>query len=520
MGYYKDLREFLGTLERNGKLLRVTKPLKKETEIGPLVWLQYRGLAEEKWKAFLFDNVTDVREREYEPKVLIGPYAASREVFALGMMCRPEEINEKWARSMANPIDPVIVKEGPVQEVVVKGDKLDATWLPLVVDEPGFSGTVRTTTQFITKDPSTGIRNVGHYSAHLRGKRKMFFGVGHGQGAHIHWQKCKAMGKRLEIAVVIGTTPNISYVSSATAGYDIDELTLAGGIAGEPVPLVKCKTVDLEVPAMAEIVIEGVAVMDRMEPFTAYGDYPGYLFKADYCPNFQVTCITHRKDPIFVTHLVGYTAQDANIELAVVNEAALYKNLKYDYGLPVLDVALHQSGGGSNYLVIQMKKRFASEPWQAMYAATAHSVYGGKVTITVDEDIDPRDPDAVNWALCFSMQPEKDVRFLSDRWVGLDPSACPPDQESHFFSSTSSAMLIDATRKFGFPPVGLPRKEYMENAIKLWKEMGLPELKLRTPWYGYELGNWTKEDREYADLIVKGEYFALADKLAEREKLV
>jgi 4-hydroxy-3-polyprenylbenzoate decarboxylase len=81
-------------------------------------------------------------------------------------------------------------------------------------------------------------------------------------------------------------------------------------------------------------------------------------------------------------------------------------------------------------------------------------------------------------------------------------------------------MLIDATRKFGFPPVGLPKKEYMENALKLWQEMGLPELRLRTPWHGYELGNWTKEDREYADLIVKGEYFALGEKLAEREKRV
>ena len=226
MGYYKDLREFLGTLERNGKLLRVTKPLKKETEVGPLMWLQYRGLPEEKWKSFLFDKVIDVKGRQYEPKVLIGPYAASREVFALGMMCKPEEINETWARSMANPIDPVLVKEGPVQEVIVEGDNIDAGWLPLVVDEPGFSGTVRTTTQFVTKDPVTGIRNVGHYSAHLRGKKKMFFGVGHGQGAHIHWQKCKAAGKRLELAVVIGTTPNISYVSSATAPYDVDEFRL------------------------------------------------------------------------------------------------------------------------------------------------------------------------------------------------------------------------------------------------------------------------------------------------------
>jgi 4-hydroxy-3-polyprenylbenzoate decarboxylase len=520
MGYYKDLREFLGVLERHGKLTRITKPLRKETEIGPLMWLQYRGLAEAEWKSFLFEKVIDVKGRSYEPKVLIGPYAASREVFALGMMCKPEEINEKWARSMAHPIEPVEVKEAPVQEVVMQGDKLDASWLPLVVDEPGFSGTARTTTQFITKDPDSGIRNVGHYSAHLRGKKKMFFGVGHGQGAYVHWQKCKAKGKPLELAIVIGATPNISYVSSAKVSYDIDELTLAGGIAGESVPLVKCKTVDLEVPATAEIVIEGVAVMDRMEPYTAYGDYPGYMFKADYCPNFEVTCLTHRKDPIFVTHLVGYTVQDCNIEGAVVSEATMYKHLKYNCGFSVLDVVFHQSGGGNNYLVIQMKKRFASEPWQAMHAATAYNAYAGKVTIAVDEDIDPRDPEAVNWALCFSMQPQKDVKFLSDRWCGLDPSACPPDQESQFFSSSSSAMLIDATRKFGFPPVGLPRKEYMENAIKLWREMGLPELKLRSPWYGYELGNWTKEDREYADLIVRGEYFALGEKLAEREKRV
>lgn len=516
MTYYHDLRQFLAALQDAGKVLHITQPLVRETEIGPLQWLQYRGLPESQRKAFLIDHVTDVTGRRFEPRLLLGPYATTREVFALGMQCQPSEINEKWAHACSHPYEPVLVDSGPVQDVIVQGDDVDASWLPMIVDEPGFSGTIRTTTQFITKDPDTGTRNLGHYSAHLRGPRKMFFGVPPGQGGYVHWQKCLKRGIPLEIAVVIGATPNISYASSAKVAPDVDELTIAGGIAGAPVPLVKCRTVDLEVPATAEIVLEGRVVMDRLEPFTAYGDYPGYMFKEDCCPCFEVTCITHRKDPIFVTHLVGFGEQDANIELAIINEAMLYKHLKHDCGFSVTDVAYPLAGGGKNICVIQMKKRHASEPWLAMYAAMAISPSSGKFTVVVDEDVDAHDLEAVNWALSFASVPHKDLRIIPERWCALDPSARPPDQHTEFTDPISSSVLIDATRKFGFPPVGLPRRDYMERALEIWKELDLPELHLRAPWYGYELGNWSQQDREYADLIVRGEPYELGRRLEQR----
>ena len=151
-----------------------------------------------------------------------------------------------------------------------------------------------------------------------------------------------------------------------------------------------------------------------------------------------------------------------------------------------------------------------------MYVAAAYRPFRLKVLIAVDTDVNPHDPDLVNWALSFAMQPTKDIRVIPDRPSALDPSACSPDRENEFHRSMSSAILIDATRKWPYPPVGLPKKEYMENALHLWKELGLPELELKTPWYGYELGNWTKEDRDYADLIVRGEYLAVGEKLAGR----
>jgi 4-hydroxy-3-polyprenylbenzoate decarboxylase len=244
------------------------------------------------------------------------------------------------------------------------------------------------------------------------------------------------------------------------------------------------------------------------------------MFKGGYNTNIEVTCITHRKDPLFVTHLVGFMAQDCNIELELINEATMYRHLNEKCGFAVTDVAFHQSGGGMDYCVIQMKKRFPFDPWQAMYAALASRPWGLKMLVTVDEDIDPRDPDLVNWALTFSMQPHKDVRIIPDRGTILDPSAFPPGRENETRSSTSSTMLIDATRKWPFPPVGLPRREFMTNAINIWKELDFPELKLKPPWHGYELGNWTAEDREYADLIVRGEFFAVGDKLAQKGRKV
>jgi 4-hydroxy-3-polyprenylbenzoate decarboxylase len=526
MPYYKDLREYIELLEERGKLLRIKSEVVRETQVGPLYWLQYRGLPEVECKPILFEKVVDVKGRKLG-SLLLGAYASSREVVALGMMCPPEEMNEKWAYTASHPIEPEMVASGPVQEVVITGaelDKLGLEMLPAPNEAPGFSATIRTTQQFITKDPETGIRNVGTYSGHINGRKSLRWGIGVSHHGYISWMKCREKGIRLQVAIVIGVTPNIALTGSSPLAYGVDELAIAGGLAGEPVRLVKCKTVDLEVPATAEIVIEGEVSNEYMEPLTAFADYPGYVYEPEGAlrPIIDVSCITHRKDPMFVTTMVGYLPHETAILGGIARELGIYRHLKYECGLPVLDVAFPAFGGGSAYCVVKIKKASPWQPWQVLNAVMGYVPGNAKITIVVDEDINPRDPEAVNWALAFAMQPHRDIRIVTHRVPALDPSAYPPGasaEERRFPSpSGSSALVIDATRKWAYTPVGLPRKEFMEQALEIWEKEGLPQLQLRTPWHGYHLGRWTADDEENAELTLKGEHFKLAEKLKERRK--
>ncbi len=528
MAYYRDLREFISTLEQAGKLVQIRRSMIKETELLPLFRLQFRGLPEEERKVFLFECVTDVRGKPYLGRVAAGIYGASREVYALGMKCRTEEVFDRWREALIHPISPEIVCSGTVQEEVHVGKEIECLGLdefPVPVEEPGYSGTIRTTTQFVTKDPETGMRNVGTYSGHFRSPKRLVLGISPTHHAYYHWQKYQERKVPMPAAIIVGATPNIVQVSAANVPYGTDEYAVAGGIAGEPVKLVKCKTVDLEVPADAEIVIEGQISTDTLEPHTSFGEYPGYMYQGsgDIRPVMEVSCIMHRRDPIFTPFLVGLPPSDSHKLMEISTEAIYYKFLKYDSNNPhVVDVAFHESGGGWNYCVVSLHKTHPSQPWQVLNAIAGFDPVIGKIAIVVDEDVDPRDPDAVNWALSFAMQPHRDVRIVTGRSPALDPSAYPPgsswEERSYPSPHGSSAILFDATRKWPYPPVGLPKKEYMERALHLWKELGLSALKLKEPWYGYSLGNWTKEDEENAELILKGDYHKIGRKLYQRQE--
>lgn len=528
MVYYADLREFVGELERRGKLLRWRRPVCKDTELMPLFRLQFRGLEEEQRKAFLFEKVHDASGRHFQVRVLAGSYGGSRQIFALGMGCEsPEEMYEKWRYAMAHPIDPVIVDSGPVHDEVHIGREIQEMGLdelPAPVEEPGYSGTIRTTTPFITRDPQTGIRNVGTYSGHFRARDRMMAGIGTVHHAMIyHWRSSGQRRESLPVAITVGTTPNIVVVGSANIPYGIDELAVAGGIAGKAVELVRCKTVPLEVPASAEIVIEGEISTEWMEPYSAFGEYPGYMQAEKRSnPVIKVTAITHRKDAIFTPILVGLPPSESNCVSRSCREMIIYNFLKYSCNLPVVqEVCCPEMGGGWNFWVVRIKKSHPSQPRQVLYAAAGQDS-GGKVIIVVDEDINPKDPDMVNWALSYSMQPHRDVEILHGRVPRLDPSGSPPTLEGERQRSFpgpqgASVILMDATRKWPYPPVALPKMEFMERARQIWQEEGLPQLRLREPWHGYTLGLWGADEEENSRLILEGNYLKLGEKMAARQ---
>jgi 4-hydroxy-3-polyprenylbenzoate decarboxylase len=523
MAYYKDLREHMETLEAKGKLIRVERQMNKDTELMPLVRWQYRGLAEEQRKAFLFENVVDARGKKYDMPVLVASNAASTEIYALGMMCQPNEIMEKFAQAQQHPIEAKLVKQGPAQEVVYAGKNLMERGcldeIPVPVSTPGFDNApYLTCANWVSKDPETGIRNVGNYRGQIRSQTRMGINCTWPQHLRQHWEKCRAKGKPLEAAIAIGVTPNICYLSVTKIPYGVDEFAVAGAIAGEPIELVKCKTVDVEVPATSELVIEGVLPTDSLEWEGPFGEHTGYVFGRGQRPYFNVTAITHRKDAIYNVFFSQFPPSESSKMRQTSDNAVVYHMLKYVRGIEgIKDVCFHEESGSYQFLVISMKKAYPVQVWQALKLADAFNPWQGKMIIAVDEDIDARDPDSVIWALCYRMQPHRDILITQGKVASLDPSAAPPGTPlpPGYAEQPTSSMLIDATIKWDYPPIALPAQKYMEHSKKIWEELGLPKLTPKVPWYGRSLGLWSKGDQEAADLAVTGDYYTNGEKIAE-----
>ena len=259
-GYYKDVREHLKALEERDKLFRIKKQINKDTQLMPLVRWQFRGLEEKKRKAFLFENVIDVKGKRYTMPVTVGTLAASTEIYALGLQCEAEQIHERWTNAQMRPLAPAKVGAGPAQEAIWQGDDLlkghGLDMLPVPISTPGFDNApYLTSANWVTKDPETGTYNIGNYRSQIKAPNRNG-GLFLGQHMGTHWQKCKTKGISLEAAIVIGVVPVIAYAATAKLPYDFDEYRLAGGLAGEPIDVIQCKTVDLLVPATAEILKE------------------------------------------------------------------------------------------------------------------------------------------------------------------------------------------------------------------------------------------------------------------------
>jgi 3-polyprenyl-4-hydroxybenzoate decarboxylase len=250
---------------------------------------------------------------------------------------------------------------------------------------------------------------------------------------------------------------------------------------------------------------------------------------------FHIQCITHRRNPIWHDFISQMPPSESSCMRAVGVEGTMLSFLRKDCGIPqVKAVAQHDMGGAWRIMAIQFQdvggvRTHNSTVWQALYASLSKSPDWPKIVIAVDDDIDPHDADSLNWALAFRFQPHRDLKIVQGRSAILDQSAMPHSMETsytaHFPTSNTgpqgaSAMLIDATRKWPYTPVSLPKREYMERARAIWEELGLPPLRPRTPWYGYDLGVWPEEFRELAELGEQGRFEEAAARLMGRRRRV
>ncbi len=527
MAYYRDLRTFLDVLEERGKLYRFTDRVDKDQELLSLLRVQQRGIEADQRKVLLFDNVTDQNGASYVGGVAAGVYGASEDIMALGLGCDTyDEARERWQRGLENPLDTVMVESGPVHENVVSGDAIASVgldMLPVPVEEPGFSQIIRVGLPVISRDPETGVRNMGTYNAFLRDRDRMVLGASPTGHLMRHWRTAMRRGEDLPVAVVIGATPNILFASSTRVPYATDELSIAGGVAGEPVQMVPCKTIPLEVPAHAEIVIEGLLSTKTLEPRLGFGEYPGYINpERNTSPVLKVTAITHRNDPIFTPILVGFPPVETTMLASFVISSTLLHHLRVKCGLPVQDAYINGEGGGITLGVIKVEKGARANAWQILQAAASHWE-AGKYFILVDYDINPRDLQVLIWAIQWRVRPERDIQIQRGRRAGLDPSFGPTGSTAGEMDTPGTPrdyfrVLIDATMKGPYPPVALPARPYMERAIEMWKQHAdLPELHLREPWHGYPLGYWSDEDEMLADLIARGQYKAVGEITAQQQ---
>jgi UbiD family decarboxylase len=529
---YNDLREHVGTLEERGLLVRVRREINKDTEMHPLVRWQYRGgIPEEERKGFLFENVVDSKGKKYPGhSVAVGVHAASRYVYAIGLGCEPGEIYEKWERAMANPIKPVKVSEGPVHEEIRSGDEIrekgrGLDMFPIPVSTPGFdNGPYSTCSCWFTKDPDTGVQNVGNYRGQIKANNRVgVYLSGLGQDMLVHWKKCRARRVPLEAALVVGAPPVVAYGAVTKVPRGVDEVAVAGGLAGAPIRMVKCKTLDLLVPAEAEIVIEGLVNTDFVELEGPFGESHGYMNPRQLSPFLEVKAVTFRKNPIWSYWISQATPSESSCIKREGYEVVFFNYLKYECRIGGLSkVVMHEPLTNlRKVIVLQFKNPSLDDAWRALHATISRDPGVGKIVVAVDEDIDPYNWDAILWAMAYRMNPQNDVVIVKNRRVGHGPPfrqiPAPVGGDSTPFDS---AMLINALLKEPFPPVSLPGKKYMERAKEIWEELGLPKLKPENPWFGYSLGQWTGENEEEADLALKGEHYKTGERLAaERIKV-
>ncbi len=520
---YADLHDHIDRLDQAGLLRRIDAPINKDTEMHPLVRWQFRGgIAERDRKAFLFTNIVDSAGRHYDIPVVIGALAANAAIYRIGMnVGRDDEIGPRWAQAIANPVAPRVVERAPCHDVVITGPALDGPGcglaaLPIPISTPGFDAApYLTATCVITRDPDTRVQNIGTYRGHLKAPTRlgMMTLTSLGAGGFSHWRKHRDRGTPMPVAIVVGCPPVVAYQGPQKLPQGVDEITIAGGLAGAPINVVRGRSVDLMVPAEAELVIEGVVDPEYLEPEGPFGESHGHVALEEYNLTVEVTAITRRRDAVIPSIISQVTPSESSVVKRLAYEPLYLAHLRDKLGIrDIRRVALHEPLTNLRKLVILQFAPGTPRPeiWRALNGTLTLQAIVGKFIVAVDEDIDPDNADAVFWAMSYRCNPIKDTHVVPYRETGHGPRAAGGEPDS--------AMLIDATMKQPMPPLALPKREYMEHAKSLWERLGLPPLRPEMPWHGYSLGDWDERFDRQAERAAQGHAFDCGDSYRQRRR--
>jgi len=482
---YRDLREFLARLEKNKRLKRITAPVSQDLEITEIADRIVKG-AREQNVALWFENV-----RGQTMPVVIGLFGtAERMAWALGVerlddlntklsdfisMDQPRGLIEKAQRGleMLNGLrqtEPRYVSRGACQEVVVDQPNLNA--LPILKCWPQDGGRYITLPSVFSRDPKTGKRNVGMYRLQVFDDQTLGMHWQRHKGGAEHQRVAQDIGaEKIPVAVSLGGDPAIIWAGSAPLPPDIDEMMLAGWLRGKSVELVKCVSQPIEVPADAEIVIEGYVDPREQKLEGPFGDHTGYYSNADYYPVMHVTAITHRRDAIYPTTIVGKPPmEDAWMGKATER---LFLPLIKMFQSEVVDINMPAEGAFHNLVIVSIKKRYPGQPRKVMYGLWGMGLLMlTKTIIIVDADVNVHDLSQVAFEVLANYDPLRDVQIVSGPTDDLDHASL----EKNF----GGKMGIDATRKTDRDPgphQKWPEEIEMSAEIRAlvdarWKEYG------------------------------------------------
>ncbi len=480
---YQDLREFIAALEKAGELKRIS------FEVDPK--LEMTEFADRAVKsggpALLFE-----KPKGSSVPVLINAFASDRRMeIALGVgkmeefadrisgfmdMKAPEGLMNKLKMlpklAELGAFFPKNVSSGPCQEVILR-DNFSLHQLPVMTTWPQDGGPYITLPMVFSKNPRNGKRNCGMYRMQVYDERTTgMHWQKHKQGAD-HFRQLQIAGqhRKMEVAVAIGADPATMYSAILPLPPDIDEMMVAGFLRNKPVEMVKCQTVDLEVPAQAEYILEGYVNLDELRREGPFGDHTGFYSLEDDYPVFHVTCLTHRKNPIYATTIVGPPPME-DYFMGKAIERIFMPMLRMT--IPEIhDMCMPAEGVFHNLMLVSIKKSYPMQARKVM-----HAIWGlgqamfTKCIVVVDDDVDVRNVSEVAWKALNNIDPQRDIEFVLGPIDSLDHASRMPNW--------GSKMGIDATRKGpeeGFtrrwPDVMKMSPEVKTRVDALWKQAGL-----------------------------------------------
>ena len=481
---FKDLREFIELLEQSGELMRIDAAVDAELEVTEIT----DRMVKTGGPALLFSNVNG-----HDAPLLINTFGTHRRVAkALGV----DHINELVGRVRSligmvqtPPTDiggrlralgdivgmarsqPRTVRRAPCQEVVLTGDDVDLYRMPIITCWPGDAGPYITLPLVISRDPESGRRNVGTYRMQVfdRNTTGMHWQT-HKVGAR-HDRRAREQGlERLEVAVALGADPTTMWTGAMPLPPDMDELAASGIIRGEPVEVVRCKTVDLEVPAHAEYILEGYVVPGETRDEGPFGDHTGYYSPPEPYPVFHVTAMTHRRNPIYPTTMVGRPPTE-DFFMGKAAERVMLPIMQM--ALPeITDVNMPAEGIFHNLVIVSIRKEYPGHARKVMHALWGLGLMMlVKTIVVVDHFVDVQNLSEVAWRVTNNIDPATDFVFADGPLDDLDHATPTP--------KFGSKVGVDATAKFAgegrirdWPPDIVMSKEIKLLVDSRWQEYG------------------------------------------------